>query len=411
MADNETIKIIMDSITELPKITLENELNEWINLAQLGPSLLKNGIDFRKLGYEKLKEFLASFSPQLLLKTYAPDDKTIPVTYVKISHYNNHQPKTLNLTVTKESTNSSNLFDWAYLVDFEKALRKLQDIALPERWDFENSDRGKPLPILRNYLRYTFERLHVEKKIAYSDDNEYAVFNTGLVNKLYSSIYALFSRNKNAGKQLWFFIDFAVEGEDRAGKTLVNKFRILPNPAEYFSDITDVYYDVKMSEPILDTQHILVERAERLPIKFLKSFGPNNFSYQDYNSLPLDKKDEYAKSLKEALKKDVDALRRMQNKMDSAVKLAIKRVRWNYKTAIPMYYPKRQKMHLLLPLCLGNDQTVDTSLVVSKEASGRYQGQTIYPLDWAYKYARLICRPDSDWLYVESINSVQEEKE
>ena len=30
--------------------------------------------------------------------------------------------------------------------------------------------------------------------------------------------------------------------------------------------------------------------------------------------------------------------------------------------------------------------------------SGNYQGQTILTMRQAYKHARLICRPDSDWL-------------
>ena len=38
------------------------------------------------------------------------------------------------------------------------------------------------------------------------------------------------------------------------------------------------------------------------------------------------------------------------------------------------------------------------ALVVTKGESGRFQGETIYRLSWAYRCARLVCRPDSDWL-------------
>ena len=65
-----------------------------------------------------------------------------------------------------------------------------------------------------------------------------------------------------------------------------------------------------------------------------------------------------------------------------------------------MYYPRIDKMCLFLPLCLVEDNKVDVALVVEKKSSGRYQGSTIYRLDWAYKCARLICRPDSDWLTI-----------
>ena len=65
-----------------------------------------------------------------------------------------------------------------------------------------------------------------------------------------------------------------------------------------------------------------------------------------------------------------------------------------------MYYPKKDKMCVFLPLCLVKDNEVDVALVVEKTPSGRYQGSTIYELSWAYKCARLVCRPDSDWLTI-----------
>lgn len=53
-----------------------------------------------------------------------------------------------------------------------------------------------------------------------------------------------------------------------------------------------------------------------------------------------------------------------------------------------------------MPLCIrSKDRLVPfAALVVTKQNSGRYQGQTIYKLSWAYRCARLVCRPDSDWL-------------
>ena len=64
-------------------------------------------------------------------------------------------------------------------------------------------------------------------------------------------------------------------------------------------------------------------------------------------------------------------------------------------------------MCLLLPLIFGRNNKVELALVVSKGQSGNYQGETIYPLDWAYKCARLVCRPDSDWLSADKIQSSQ----
>jgi hypothetical protein len=94
-----------------------------------------------------------------------------------------------------------------------------------------------------------------------------------------------------------------------------------------------------------------------------------------------------------------------------AVDLSIKRVSWNFKTAIPQYYPRVQQLQLLLPLCLVSDERVDLVLAVERTESGSYLGHTILPLDWAYKNARLICRPDSDWLAPKHIVAGIEEEE
>lgn len=77
---------------------------------------------------------------------------------------------------------------------------------------------------------------------------------------------------------------------------------------------------------------------------------------------------------------------------------AEEKMRWNFRTAIPSCYPRMNAMSLLLPLCLVDELHADAALVVQLMASGNYQGQTILTMEQAYMNARLICRPDSDWL-------------
>uniref|UniRef100_UPI00386DD29D DUF3825 domain-containing protein n=1 Tax=Ruminococcus sp. TaxID=41978 RepID=UPI00386DD29D len=80
--------------------------------------------------------------------------------------------------------------------------------------------------------------------------------------------------------------------------------------------------------------------------------------------------------------------------------------KWNYKTAIPIYYPRVNNISLLLPLCLtNNDNKADVALVIQKLDTGNYQGQTILTLDMAYQDARQICRPNSEWLTTENIEA------
>lgn len=55
-------------------------------------------------------------------------------------------------------------------------------------------------------------------------------------------------------------------------------------------------------------------------------------------------------------------------------------------------------MSMMLPLCLEDDDHIDAALVVKKNPSGSYQGQTVLQLDRAYLDARLVCKPYTDWL-------------
>jgi hypothetical protein len=112
--------------------------------------------------------------------------------------------------------------------------------------------------------------------------------------------------------------------------------------------------------------------------------------------------------LSDGIEADNRCMRAIKRRLEDGKWLAEKRIRWNFKTAIPQYYPRFNLMSLLLPLALINDEVVDIALVVTKNPSGSYQGRTILPLDWAYMNARLVCRPDSDWLVPQRVQSWQE---
>ena len=83
------------------------------------------------------------------------------------------------------------------------------------------------------------------------------------------------------------------------------------------------------------------------------------------------------------------------NILTGAINTMIKKVTANYKMAIPQYY--NGKIQLLLPLCLMDSTTPDIAIAVTKQATC-YQGHTCLTLDMAYNNARLIARPQSNWL-------------
>ena len=308
--------------------------------------------------------------------------------------------------------------------DITEELTALKNMAIDEVWSLRGE---RDLSILRNYLFYTFARLWREQKIEYSDDGRYAAFNTGLVNRAYEYIYALFIRKpvKNGCRE-WQFLGFCLPSQDYYGKTLSRLFFPLPKPARYFKDDTPIYYsfndDLPASAQIpgYDAEHILLERTYRLPSKFLLKYADRvpglRESLLRVEALSPEDKPASKKLWKAigALLRDSDVYRDMKDDLDKAVETAVKRAAWNYRTVIPYYSPKDDTISLLLPISLTSGTTPDAAMVLEprygkRTGDGRkithYMGHTIITLAMAYGNSRLVCRPESDWLNTNAIFS------
>ena len=182
----------------------------------------------------------------------------------------------------------------------------------------------------------------------------------------------------------------------------MNYFNPLPEPPLYFKRKEDLFYN-SANQLHTDFEHIIVDNIKRLPMQFLRDQFFDNPEARDIAEKIIASRDRVIKGdLYERLKRiicDNDRLFvRIQNRLKDAIELAQKRVRWNYKTAIPSYFPKRDTMSLMLPLTLVDESRPDVALVVELTRSGSYQGQTILTLPQAYIDARLICRLTDDWL-------------
>ncbi len=77
----------------------------------------------------------------------------------------------------------TDLFEFAYMRNWDAELANLAGEAESEDWGYQNSQSGILYPILSNYVRFTYERVAEELKIAVSQDAQYACFNTGLVTR------------------------------------------------------------------------------------------------------------------------------------------------------------------------------------------------------------------------------------
>lgn len=381
------------TITNLVSESIKVELNgqsDLVSLASLGAGAKKAGINYSDFSCSSLLELVQKFKG---IELHKDDSIFPPVYYIR---------KSGELTYSYNQNQTPQITDWAYLGDYLATFEDLSRMALHEDWgDCKNSSGQLRHPILENYIKYTFQKLYEDNRIETSKNGEYAAFNTGLVDNRYMQIYAVFKKNRNQGYQDWILLGFCTSGENRTGKILVSEFSDLPKPAVYFSSIYDLLYDYNMGLPSLDYEHIILERTFRFPYEYLIKHSPTGFALkatEEVEALYKDERRIYYSQLSEAIKADERCYRSYCMDIKNALDVAVKRVQWNYKSAIPMYYPRKSKMCLFLPLSLSFDDHVDLALVVEKTNSERYQGATIYPLDWAYKCARLICRPDSDWL-------------
>ena len=297
------------------------------------------------------------------------------------------------------------LESFAFLGSWSNFLTELAAKAVDEEWDFSSAPI-KNHQILMQYIKYTFSRLMREKKVCISQDRQFAAFNTGLADNHYDDIYACFLPNDPDSGTEWKFIGFCTAASGGLGKQLVNYFNPLPLPPSYFKRNEDLFFD-HTKQLHTDFEHIIIDNIKRLPLQFLyDQFFDNAEARQlvediracGHDREERERRDEMFARLKNIIRDNSRLFMRIQNRLKDSIELARKRVRWNYKTAVPSYFPKRDSMSLMLPLALQDESRPDVALVVELTRSGSYQGQTILTLPQAYIDARLMCRITGDWL-------------
>lgn len=309
-------------------------------------------------------------------------------------------------------TNASRTFDLYVNTtkDMQKHLDALALMALSgEEWDYVGENESGKKYILRQYLRFSFFKSLLDGLIVEDPKTGSAVFNTGLVDAAYDEIYCFLVKNTDIDdyrERKWEIGFFACWGKGTNGKKLHDMFSSHPSAPQYIDPerIEDIYYNID-KELFCDYDHIIGDNISRLPISFIQ----RKLSYDSKavklaaecttpsNATAYDQLKKYIKNNETLLRDLVDGLK-------NAVEVAKKHCKWNYKTAIPTYYPRNNSVSLLLPLCLSNDNSrADAALVIERLDNGNYQGQTILTLEMAYLDARQICRPNSEWLTVEKI--------
>lgn len=240
---------------------------------------------------------------------------------------------------------------------FANTLLALKNLAMREKWEYSSTRNNIPFPILSNYLMHTFARINEERKV--SEVGDFSCFNTGLVTENQEEIFMLFKKIKKINK--WGFHSFCKESSNE-----LTKFNPLPDRASYFTHAAELIYDSSF-ELRINIDHIVNDE-------------------ENFARFP----------------EDIKALSKHQliNTFHGAVEHAKKRVKRNYLTAVPQYYRgyvSVGQLQLLLPLCLRDHTKADLALAVYKQGD-TYSGRTCLTLDMAINNARLITKPDDEWL-------------
>lgn len=237
---------------------------------------------------------------------------------------------------------------------FEKMISYLAEIAEDEVWTFDDE---KPNNILTKYIINTFSQCKKQNKVMESSDGQYSCFNTGLLTPNGNDIVALFERNNKPEAQPWLLKGF----KDKCSREIMDIFPETPELAAYTSNYEELYFNPEYNI-IVNTDHILDDNWERI-----KEVVP------------------FSKAIVKTL-------------LIGVVEEAKLRIKRNLRLVVPQYY--RDEIMYLVPIRIpiNDDQYETMALAVEKTDTCQYRANTIFTKEMAYEKARLLMKPESNWL-------------
>lgn len=253
--------------------------------------------------------------------------------------------------------------------DFDGAIQQLLQPGLCEEedWDYIQKPTGNN-PILRSYLNHTCERVVNQGKCKTgraSDGTEYLFFNTGLVDVFQNEIFAYFKKNYRYSANQpwgirvpeWWFLEFNTD------QSYYRKyFNESPEIATYFeeTEVQKLVFDTTLT--IRPNWEHLNKRRTRVDSEEIQRMTEQEF----------------------------------RDAIEDSIAMAKKRIKRNYKTAIPHFY--NNDIQFLVPLCERKDRGKALAAMVIQKSEQIYEVTTILTLDQAYNNARLLAKPDREWL-------------
>lgn len=260
----------------------------------------------------------------------------------------------------------SPLTSYAFLPGFPFKLRFLAKLSEPENWHYEHeyfspndtvelAEVKKKYAVLFQYIHHTFSKALDDGLVVESVDGKSSIMNTGLLTIGQEEIFMVFKENDRLDAQKWLLVGFFPKSAHEIPVSLRSK---LPEHIDYFKGrAADMYFNLDY-EIIPNVEHIITHNFNRLP-RSIQSMGD---------------------------KKQVASI------LDSLVGQMKKRILRNHRLIIPQYYNK--KIMYLAPLVFGDETIV---LAIEKHEDS-YRANTILTLGMAYCNARLLMKPESNWL-------------
>ncbi len=253
---------------------------------------------------------------------------------------------------------------------------ELAEFSMKEPWEYKNrKDEKFNKPILKSYLEHELNRLfyeseqeHRDKKIIFNNKGTHVLFNTNLLDHYGNDIFIVGEVVKDERNQVCISKLRRCNKGVRLGELGFDSDSRSPAPPEFFKDVNEIVFHSDWGIET-DYEHIIGERKSRFPEK-----------YKDSSEITLG------------------------NKLASAIEFARKIAQRNYKFIVPMYYPRKHRIQLLIPIYLelDSERLPDFALVLTP-SDNSYIPETILELDEVYQDARLIAKPDESWLNPEFI--------
>lgn len=237
---------------------------------------------------------------------------------------------------------------------FDSMISYLSEIAEDEIWTFNSN---QPNSLLKKYIIGTFSQCKKQDKVQYSDDQKYSCFNTGLLTPNGNDIIALFEKNNRPDAQPWILRGF----KDKCNREFMNLFSQVPELASYTTNFEELYFNPEYNI-IVNTDHILDDNWDRIE-KII------------------------------ALSKTV-----VKTLLVGVVEEAKMRIKRNLRLVVPQFY--HDKIMYLVPIRIPiSDDVYETmALAVERTNTSQYRANTIFTKEMAYEKARLLMKPESNWL-------------